>query len=54
VLIALAAAGAPLPAELDGAIPRAFVRELYLATEGGPVDPEVVFPERVPLIELQR
>lgn len=54
VLIALAAAGAPLPPEIDGAIPRGFVRELYAATEGGPVDPTVAFPARVPLIELGR
>jgi GNAT superfamily N-acetyltransferase len=53
VLIALAGP-APLPAELDGAIPRGFVEELYAVTEGGPPDPEVAFPDRVPLGELRR
>ncbi len=53
VLIALAGA-APLPAELAGAIPRGFVAELYAATEGGPPDAEVAFPDRVALIELRR
>jgi GNAT superfamily N-acetyltransferase len=53
VLIALPGP-APLPAELDGAIPRAFARELYAITEGGPPDAEIAFPERVPLIELRR
>jgi len=45
---------APPPAELDGAIPRAFVEELYEVTEGGPPDEEIGFPDRVPLIELTR
>jgi GNAT superfamily N-acetyltransferase len=53
VLIVLAGA-APPPAELDGAIPRSFVEELYAVTEGGPPDAEVAFPDRVPLIELSR
>ena len=48
VLIALAGAD-PLPAELDGARVRAFLEELYEATEGGPLDDEVTIPERVPL-----
>ena len=47
-------AAAPPPAELDGAIVRAFVEELYAVTEGGPPDPEVVVPDRVPLVELHR
>jgi GNAT superfamily N-acetyltransferase len=53
VLIALAGA-APLPAELDGAIPRGFVEELYAVTEGGAPDEEIAFPDRVALIELRR
>jgi GNAT superfamily N-acetyltransferase len=53
VLIALAGA-APLPAELDGAIPRGLVEELYAVTEGGPPDEEVAFPDRVSLIELRQ
>jgi GNAT superfamily N-acetyltransferase len=53
VLIALAGAS-PLPAELDGAIPRGFVEELYAATEGGPPDEACAFPDRIPLIELRR
>jgi len=53
LLIALAGP-APLPAALDGALPRRFAEELYAATEGGPPDAEVAFPDRVPLIELHR
>ena len=53
VLIALAGA-APLPADLDGAIPRGFVEELYAVTEGGPPDEENAFPDRVSLVELRR
>ena len=53
VLIALPGA-APLPAELDGAIPRAFTEELYAITEGGPPDAEIAFPDRVPLALLRR
>jgi hypothetical protein len=45
---------APLPPELDGAIPRGFVEELYAAIEGGPPDAEVAFPDRVALVELRR
>jgi GNAT superfamily N-acetyltransferase len=51
VLIALAGAR-PLPAELDGAIVRAFVDELYAVTEGGPPDPEIEIADRVQLIVL--
>jgi GNAT superfamily N-acetyltransferase len=53
VLIALPGT-APLPAEFDGAIPRAFVEELYAITEGGPPDAEIAFPDRVPLALLRR
>jgi len=53
VLIALAGP-APLPAALAGRIPRAFVEELDAATEGGAPEPEVAFPDRVPLVELAR
>ena len=53
VLIALAGE-APLPPSLDGAIARAFVEELYAVTEGGPPDPEVALPARVPLVVLSR
>lgn len=52
VLLALTTADVPLPRELDGALPRALVEDLYAATEGGPPDPEVSFPPRAPLIEL--
>ncbi len=53
VLIVLAGE-VPLPDGLDGVIPRGFVEELYEATEGGPPDEEIVFVDRVPLIELRR
>jgi GNAT superfamily N-acetyltransferase len=53
VLIALPGPS-PLPATMDGAIPRAFVAELYAITEGGPPDAEIAFPDAVPLIELRR
>jgi len=53
VLIALPGP-APLPAAMDGAIPRAFVEELYAITEDGPPDPEIAFPDAVPLVLLRR
>lgn len=45
VLIAFA----PLPDAVDGALVRAFVEELYAATEGGAIDPEIRIPDRVAL-----
>jgi GNAT superfamily N-acetyltransferase len=53
VLIARPAATPP-PAELDGAIARAFVEELYEITEGGPPDAEIALEDRVPLVEIAR
>ena len=53
VMIALAGA-TPLPAEMPGAIVRAFVDELYAVTEGGPPDPEIEIGERVRLVEMRR
>ena len=44
----------PPPAELDGALARAFIEELYEVTEGGPPDAEIALPDRVPLVELHR
>jgi hypothetical protein len=43
---------APLPEMVDGALVRAFVDELYAATEGGAPDPEIAIPDRVALVEL--
>jgi len=43
---------APLPADVDGAVVRTFVEELYAATEGGAPDPEVAIPDRVMLVEI--
>jgi GNAT superfamily N-acetyltransferase len=54
LLLARPDAAAPPLAELDGAIPRAFVEELYAVTEGGPPDDEIAFQGRVPLVELAR
>ena len=51
LLIALAGAS-PLPSEIDGAIVRDFVAELYAVTEGGAPDPEIRIGERVRLVEL--
>ena len=50
VLIAFA----PLPSTVDGARVRAFVEELYAATEGGEVDPEVAIPDVVALRACKR
>ena len=47
ILIALSPRGDTLPGEVvDG-----FIRELYLATEGGPPDPEIAVPQVVRLVE---
>jgi len=52
-LLLIAFAGAePLPEELDGALVRAFVDDIYGSTEGGPKDPEVSIPDRVRLVTL--
>lgn len=45
---------APLPEVVDGAMVRAFIDELYAATEAGARDPEVSVPDRVPLVALSR
>lgn len=45
---------APGPASIDGARVRAFVEELYAATEGGAIDPEITVPDRVGFVELSR
>jgi GNAT superfamily N-acetyltransferase len=54
-LIALAG-GEPLPAAMSGGIVRAFVDELYAATEGTAPDPDLVaaIPDEVALYELRR
>jgi GNAT superfamily N-acetyltransferase len=44
----------PPPAELDGALARAFLEELYEVTEGGPPDAEIDLPDRIPLVALSR
>jgi hypothetical protein len=41
-----------LPADMPGAVVRAFVDELYAVTEHGPPDGEIAIPERVRLVEL--
>lgn len=41
---------APRPEIIDGALVRAFVEELYAATEGGALDPEIRIPDRVALV----
>lgn len=51
LLVALAGTTA-LPAAVDGTVVRAFLDELYDATEGGPPDPEISIPDVVRLIEL--
>lgn len=51
LLIALAGA-TPLPPDIDGAVLRAFLAELYEVTEGGPPDPEIAVPEVVPMVSL--
>ena len=54
-LLLLARTEATPPAtELDGALARAFIEELYEVTEGGPPDAEIALPDRVPLVELHR
>jgi GNAT superfamily N-acetyltransferase len=52
VLIALAGERL-LPEVIDGALVRAFVDELYAATEGGPPDPAVEIPDAVQLVTLR-
>jgi len=49
-LVLLVFAGeAPLPADVPGAVVRAFIEELYAVTEGGAPDEQIVVGERVPL-----
>jgi len=42
----------PFPSPIDGARLRAFIDELYQATEGGPPDPEIVISDLVGVVEL--
>jgi hypothetical protein len=54
-LIALAGEQA-LPPAMEGRIVRDFIEELYVTTEGGPPDRELLagIPDRIRLVELRR
>jgi len=53
LLLIVLAGEEPVPADLPEEVVRGFLEELYAVTEGGPPDPEIVLPERVPLVTLR-